>query len=432
MEGVQSLTVGSGAAWVSVAGGTRAGTLPPAACTPVESGGATPDVLIASDLPLEGDEGDVTRGLREAIRWVLKDRGFRAGRHVVGYQSCDESTAQTGSYERRRCAANANAFAGAEQVVAVIGPYSSFCAQLQIPILNRAPGGPLALVSPSNTHPGLTRGPPIEPGTGELDRYYPTGTRNYARVIGRADVEGGALALLAQRLRRARVYLLDPRDETPGHLVRSFHRAATRLGVGIAGSEDFGIDARKYAALAGRVAHARADGVVIGGTDSAGGPLVKALRARLGPRVAIMVGDEFYVPPLIESAGRAAHGVYLATTEALPDAGSLTPAAARFAARFGSAAHGGYAMNAAAAAEVVLQAIARSDGTRASVLRSLHSLRVDNGILGTFTFAQGDISPARVTVLRVTGSTPKGVRLPIYLEGASVERVIEVPASLSG
>ena len=89
-------------------------------------------------------------------------------------------------------------------------------------------------------------------------------------------------------------------------------------------------------------------------------------------------------------------------------------------------------MNAAAAAEVVLQAIARSDGTRASVLRSLRSLHVTDGILGTFTFAQGDISPARVTVLRVTGSTPKGVRLPSYLEGAAVERVIEVPASLSG
>ena len=211
-----------------------------------------------------------------------------------------------------------------------------------------------------------------------------------------------------------------------------FRRAATRLGVGIAGSEGFGIDAHEYAALAGRVARARADGVVIGGADSAGGPLVKALRARLGPRVAIMVGDEFYVAGLIDSAGRAAHGVYLATTEALPDAGSLTPAAARFAARFGTAAHRGYAMNAAAAAEVVLQAIARSDGTRASVLRSLHSLHVNDGILGTFTFAQGDISPARVTVLRVTGSTPKGVRLPIYLEGAAVERVIEVPASLSG
>jgi hypothetical protein len=35
-----------------------------------------------------------------------------------------------------------------------------------------------------------------------------------------------------------------------------------------------------------------------------------------------------------------------------------------------------------------------------------------------------------VTLLRVTGSTPKGVRLPLFLEGAAVERVIECrPAS---
>ena len=79
-------------------------------------------MLIASDLPLQGGDADIMRGLEDAIRWVLKDHGFRAGRHVVGYQSCDESTAQTGDYEKRRCAANANAFARAEQVVAVIGP----------------------------------------------------------------------------------------------------------------------------------------------------------------------------------------------------------------------------------------------------------------------------------------------------------------------
>jgi branched-chain amino acid transport system substrate-binding protein len=274
----------------------------------------------------------------------------------------------------------------------------------------------------------------VPAGAVALDRYYPTGTRNYARVIGRADVEGVALALLAQRLRLGRVYLLSPRDEEDlrAQLADPFRRAAARLGVGIAGSDDFGIDAREYATLAGRVARARVDGVVIGGYDPAGGPLVKALRARLGSHVAIMVGDGFYVDRLIHSAGRAAHGVYLATTEALPDAGSLTPHAARFAALLGPAAHRGYAMNAAAAAEVVLQAIARSDGTRASVLRSLRSLHVTDGILGSFTFDRGDISPARVTVLRVTGATPKNVRLPINLEGAAVERVIEVPASLSG
>ena len=171
---------------------------------------------------------------------------------------------------------------------------------------------------------------------------YPAGTRNYARVIGRADVEGVALALLAQRLRLARVYLLDPDEEDlRGQLGDPFRRAAARLGVGVAGSAKFGVDTDEYAAVADRVARARVDGVVIGGADWAGGALVKALRAKLGPRVAIMVGDQFDVGGLLDSAGRAAHGVYLATTEALPDAGSLTPAAARFAASFGLAAHRG-------------------------------------------------------------------------------------------
>ena len=435
IEAAQALAAGAGSAWVSVAGGTRAGTLPPVACTPVESGGAKPDVLIASDLPLQGGDGEIARGLTDAIRWILKDHGFRAGRYVVGYQSCDESTEQTGGFENRRCAANANAFARAERLVAVIGPYSSFCAALEIPILNRAPGGPLALISPSNSDPGLTRGPPIVPaGLNALRIYYPTGTRNYARVIGRADVEAVALALLARRLRLGRVYLLDPREQDlRGLLAAAFGRAAGRLGVGIAGAEAFGVDAHGYAAVAGRVAHSRADGVVIGGGDPAGGPLVRALRARLGRRVAIMAGDQFNVGDLLTSAGLAAQGVYVATTEALPGAGSPTPAAARFTARFGTAAYRGYALDAAAAAEAVLQAIARSDGTRASVLRSLRSLHVTGGVLGSFTFDRGDVSPARVAVLRVTGAAPaSGQLLPGYLAGADVERVIEVPASLSG
>ena len=95
--------------------------------------------------------------MADAIRLVLERREFRAGRFTVGYRSCDESTAQTGGFEQRRCAANADAYAQAEDLVAVIGPWSSYCAEIEIPITNRAPGGPLAMISPTNTDPGLTR-----------------------------------------------------------------------------------------------------------------------------------------------------------------------------------------------------------------------------------------------------------------------------------
>ena len=34
--------------------------------------------------------------MTEAIRFVLEQRDFKAGPYTVGYQSCDDSTAQAG------------------------------------------------------------------------------------------------------------------------------------------------------------------------------------------------------------------------------------------------------------------------------------------------------------------------------------------------
>jgi hypothetical protein len=49
--------------------------------------------------------------MADAIGFVLRRHGFRAGRHTVGYRSCDDSTAQHGFFDARTCAANANAYA---------------------------------------------------------------------------------------------------------------------------------------------------------------------------------------------------------------------------------------------------------------------------------------------------------------------------------
>ncbi len=53
-----------------------------------------------------------------------------------------------------------------------------------------------------------------------------------------------------------------------------------------------------------------------------------------------------------------------------------------------------YAVYQAQAAQIMLGAIARSDGTRASVVREMFRTRVNNGIMGTFRFDRnGDIVP---------------------------------------
>jgi hypothetical protein len=72
---------------------------------------------------------------------------------------------------------------------------------------------------------------------------------------------------------------------------------------------------------------------------------------------------------------------------------------------------------AAQSAEVLLDAIGRSDGTRASVVEELFATKVENGILGSFSFDRfGDIDPAPVGIYRFRGGKIVGegvVRAPL-------------------
>jgi ABC-type branched-subunit amino acid transport system substrate-binding protein len=92
---------------------------------------------------------------------------------------------------------------------------------------------------------------------------------------------------------------------------------------------------------------------------------------------------------------------------------------------------GTYLPEAAQAAEVLLQAIARSDGTRRSILAELRRTTINDGILGSFRFDQnGDMTPAQVAAFQVTGRTPAGSTLVSDFRGARVDRLIEVPTDL--
>jgi len=84
-----------------------------------------------------------------------------------------------------------------KDTIAYIGTLNSGAAKVSIPILNAAN---LVMVSPANTYVGLTH---AGPGTaaGEPGKYYPTGKRNYARVVAADDFQGAADATLAKQLK---------------------------------------------------------------------------------------------------------------------------------------------------------------------------------------------------------------------------------------
>ena len=171
---VAAVTATSGSAHTSTSSVTA---LPSSSCGPlVYKGTGKPDFIIPSDLPLQGAIRKQTVEISQAMVWALAHAGWRAGKYKIAYQSCDDSTAQTGGWDTAKCATNAALYKNDTSVIGVLGTFNSGCAKIEIPILNRAAGGAIAMVSPSNTYPGLTVG---GPGTskGEPGIYYPTRDR---------------------------------------------------------------------------------------------------------------------------------------------------------------------------------------------------------------------------------------------------------------
>ncbi|MDQ3874540.1 MAG: branched-chain amino acid ABC transporter substrate-binding protein [Actinomycetota bacterium] len=395
------------------AAGGNAEALPSASCGPVRFGkNGTPDFIVASDLPLQGAGRAQTLQMTKAIEFVFKQRGWKAGDHFVGYQSCDDSTAQAGGWDSARCSSNARSYANNESVIGVIGTFNSGCAKLVIPVLNRAQDGPVAMISPANTYPGLTVG---GAGTesGEPDVYYPSGKRNYARVVWTDAFQGAADALLAQQLGLKSVYVVNDAQTYGIGLAKLFRRAAQKLGIKIAGFQKWDAKATSYESLGRRISASGADGVFISGiVCNNGGKLVKDIRAAVG-RDVTLIGPDGFTPfsAVIQGAGQAAENMYISApgipTEELKGTG------ARFVREFGQEVGDvdPYSAYAAQAAEIVLDAIAASDGTRGDVADRITDRSVNNSILGTFRLDEnGDTTLGTVTINQIKGGSTRIVR----------------------
>ena len=224
--------------------------------------------------------------MAHAIAFVLRERDFRAGRYRVAYQSCDDSIASTGLYDEAKCASNARAYGENPDVIGVVGTFNSACAVAVIPELNRAPSGPLAMVSPLNDFVGLTRqGPGVDPvaarsavpdGCSQLRPRLPD-RRPRGRRARPARTRPGANARLRARRRRSRV------RRASGDGVRD-RGAPGRADV--VGRASWDPRADEFMALARRVADSGAAAVYVGGLiDTNAGGVLRDLRRRLSDDV---------------------------------------------------------------------------------------------------------------------------------------------------
>lgn len=398
----------------------RPSVLPSSSCGKViYRGPGSYQYLIASDLPLQGAGRAQTLQMTKAIEFILQSRKFQAGKYRIGYQSCDDSTAQRGAWDSAKCTANGQAYANDRSVIGVIGTFNSGCAKLIIPILNRAPGGPLGMISPANTAVGLTHaGPGSSPGEPRI--YYPTGKRHYVRIVAADDIQGPADAILVQQLKKRSVYVLSDGETYGQGVAVTFDRAAKKLGIRVLGFEKWDAKASSYEALGTKIKESGAQAVFFGGiVCNNGGKLLKDIRAAVGPDV-VFVGPDGFTPfsAVVSGAGEAANGMYVSVA-GLP-LERLGPAGKKFVRdfqRFQKRKPDPYAVYAAQAAVILLDAIARSNGTRPSVVAELFKTKVKGGILGTFNIDKnGDTTAKPITIYKLpTGATDRVILPPASL-----------------
>jgi branched-chain amino acid transport system substrate-binding protein len=397
-------------------GGGKATALPSASCGPIRyEGDGDPEFIIASDFPLQGANRSLTTEMADAVEFELKQRDWKAGDANIGYQSCDDSTAQAGSWDSAKCSANARNYASNDKMLGLVGTFNSGCAKLVIPVMNRASKGPVAMVSPANTYPGLTEG---GPGTesGEPDVYYPTGKRNYARVVWNDQFQGAANALYAKELGLKKVFVLNDSETYGQGIANLFVNYAKKQGIQILGNQKWDKKASSYESIASRIKASGADGIFLGGiVCNNGGKLVKDLRAGVGDSVTLL-GPDGWTPisATIEGAGAAANSMYISQpgipTDQLKGAGKKF--VEDFEADTGKSTVDPYTAYAAQAASVLLNAIDRA-GTddRGKIAEELFNTDVKDGILGSFKIDEnGDTTLGTVTFFQVKNGEPVFVK----------------------
>ena len=392
-------------------GGGAPEALPSSSCTAIEyEGDGDPDYILASDFPLQGSSRTQTTQIVTAIRYQLGQQDWKAGDYTIGLQSCDDATAQAGKWDSGKCSSNANAYAANDKVIGVIGTFNSGCAAIEIPVLNQASDGGIPMVSPANTWPCLTVNLPGGCDATEPDKYYPSGERNYARVVPSDDYQGAAVAEFMQSQGVKKLYVLNDKEAYGLGVATTTRKAAESLGIEIAGFEAWDPKAASYTAQFNKIKGTGADAVFLGGLiDENGAQVIKDKVAVLGPNdgdVKLLAPDGFTTQATIDESGTAAAGMFMSVAGVPID--EFKGAALDFIDGLQKGPLSGkaidpYAIYGGQAAQVMLDAIAASDGTRADVIKKLFETDVTDGLLGSFKIdANGDPEEASGAVVGFT------------------------------
>lgn len=352
-------------------------------------GGQGGTIKIISSTPLTGGDSADGISMANSAKLALEAHGAKSGNYTLVLETKDDASAARGAWDPDIETTNANNAVQDQSVMAYLGTYNSGAAKLSIPILNQA--GPMVMISGANTYAGLTKGLPGLTQAGEPESYYPTGVRNYARVVAPDDVQGAVGARWAKERGIKSVYILDDQQLYGKGIADVYESTAKGLGITIAGHEGIDTKATDYSALATKIVNANPESVYFGGVTSSNPGLIwKALRSA-GFKGELSGPDGMMSEDFLKAAGPDAEGTFL-TFAGLPldKLDEVSPAGKKwhqdYVKKFGQepGVYGAYGYEAAL---VVLKAIdncvAKNTVTRKCVRDEVFNTKDFTGILGT-------------------------------------------------
>jgi branched-chain amino acid transport system substrate-binding protein len=221
------------------------------------------------------------------IKLALDQAHNKAGDYSVKYTSLDDATAQAGEWDPGQTAANARKAAADPNTIYYIGEFNSGASEVSIPILNNAG---IPQVSPANTYVGLTTN---EPGSapGEPDKYYPTGTRTYLRIVPRDSIQAAALLMAMQDAGCSKVAIANDKEAYGAGLADLVELEKKQFNVDITSNTGIDPKAANFRSYAQQVKNEGADCFFFAGIVSNGAvQLTKDVNAAV-PNAKIFGGD---------------------------------------------------------------------------------------------------------------------------------------------
>jgi branched-chain amino acid transport system substrate-binding protein len=371
-------------------------------------GGDGKTIKVGITLPLSGSALASAGPARDGALLAIKEfelEGYTVEPFVLDH-------AVNGVHDPQQGAKDMTTFVSDEAVVAVVGPFNSSVALVQIPISNEAG---LFQCSPANTNPDLTKGEagkqirPLDPQI------------NYIRVAATDDIQGPAVATFGfEELGLRTVAIIDDTETYGKGLADAFQAEWEKLGGTVVDREGAPKGTTDYLPILTKFKESNPDAVFYGGVTATGGGLVRKQMPQAGlGDIPYMGGDGIQDGPgsteggFINIAGDAAANSF-SSVAAIAEFPGQAEFAEKYEAEYGVA-PGAYSASGYACAQVALEAIrvaaGEGDATRETVRAAgTNTEAVWNTVLGDISFDEvGDSSQKIISLYKVDMTAADGV-----------------------